>query len=102
MGDKLCKEAAVVADVDKNTRVIYLKQQARRCLMSTARDFCIAYARAARDDGSFVIAGASVEHPKCPPRTDTVRGELSSSGWIIRPAEGGRHSHITYVVQVNG
>lgn len=99
--DGMCREAGVVERVDDSTRVVYLRYRARKCLMTSSRDLCVVHSHALREDGTFVLAGASVEHPKCPPRADTVRAELSCGGWIVRSAAGGQHSHVTYVVQID-
>lgn len=99
--DDMCREATTVERLNDSTSVVYLRLEARKCLVKAGRDFCLVQADATREDGTFLMAGASIEYPRCPPRQDTVRGEIKCGGWIVKPIDNGRASHITYVVQVD-
>jgi len=99
--DSMCREAGVVARIDDNTRVVYLRHEAKKCLLKSGRDFCLVHSHVLRRDGSFVLIGASIEHPKCPPRSDSVRAELSIGGWTVTPTRDKLHSHVTHVVEVD-
>jgi hypothetical protein len=51
----------------------------------SARDFCSITLRARTQDGAWIIAVTSVEHPKCPPRDGSVRGHIVVGGYLIQP-----------------
>lgn len=99
--DPMCKKASVIAEIDENTHVANRHYQARRCFLPVSRDLCVCTTCHAKSDGSFLVASASVEHPRCPPRQDMVRARLMPSGWIVRPVQGGRKSSVTYVVSID-
>eukprot|EP00026_Physarum_polycephalum_P003769 Phypoly_transcript_03783.p1 GENE.Phypoly_transcript_03783~~Phypoly_transcript_03783.p1 ORF type:complete len:658 (+),score=101.38 Phypoly_transcript_03783:359-2332(+) len=67
----------------------------------TPRDFVVLrVARANKEDGSFLSVTKSVSHPNIPPQQGFVRGEMESSGFIIRPC-GPCQSLVIYLAQVD-
>jgi len=100
--DALFKEARIVSVLDENTRIIHLMYETRTCVLKTARDFCIIYRLKANEDGSYLLAGKSVTHPKCPNQKGFIRGEVLESGFLIKPKPGFPNvSIVTYITQVD-
>eukprot|EP00811_Abedinium_folium_P030678 NODE_4931_length_1830_cov_4.429830.p1 GENE.NODE_4931_length_1830_cov_4.429830~~NODE_4931_length_1830_cov_4.429830.p1 ORF type:complete len:498 (+),score=110.10 NODE_4931_length_1830_cov_4.429830:90-1583(+) len=99
--DPLCKEARVVANIDETTRVVYLRHQTGKLMLKTVRDFCVVARHKTLDDGTFLYAATSVEHPKCPVQTDTVRGDVKCSGWVVKPTNDANVAKTYYLAQVD-
>jgi len=83
--DALFKKAEILQVIDEQTEIIHLMYQTRMCLLKTARDFCILYYWIKRDDGTFIMAGRSIETDLCPSVSGYTRGEVLESGFVIQP-----------------
>lgn len=58
-------------------------------MLVSNRDFCSADTHRVLDGGVHVICSRSVSHPECPEQKGFVRGELRTSGFVLRPSCGG-------------
>lgn len=70
-------------------------------IMISNRDFCSARSLREIEDGIWAICARAVTHPNCPEQKGFVRGELKTSGYVLRPMDGGAKTYAQYVVCVD-
>eukprot|EP01102_Stenamoeba_stenopodia_P008915 TRINITY_DN2607_c0_g1_i1.p1 TRINITY_DN2607_c0_g1~~TRINITY_DN2607_c0_g1_i1.p1 ORF type:complete len:484 (-),score=103.24 TRINITY_DN2607_c0_g1_i1:83-1390(-) len=99
--DPLLKEVKILKRLDKNTELRYLNYQAKVCMLSRSRDFCAIAHYYGKSDGSFVIVTNSIEDEKCPPMNHRTRGEITATGYVIKPMQDGTSSEVTLVLHLD-
>jgi hypothetical protein len=102
--EPLAKEATIIQELDRHTRVYHMKYEAQNLLIKHRRDFCILLHAVQRTDGGALLLGQSVKHPSCPPSSDYVRSIVRHSGVVIHPVQQDGEtvrSRVIYVTQVD-
>eukprot|EP00002_Diphylleia_rotans_P012811 TRINITY_DN2500_c0_g1_i2.p1 TRINITY_DN2500_c0_g1~~TRINITY_DN2500_c0_g1_i2.p1 ORF type:complete len:963 (+),score=192.46 TRINITY_DN2500_c0_g1_i2:52-2940(+) len=67
---------------------------------TSPRDFCSIACRLIEPDGTHILASTAVEHPAVPPDPGFIRGELVTSGFLLR-AISSSQTQVTYIVHVD-
>lgn len=100
--DKMLKRIQVVKQIDDQAKILYLRLQAKQCLLKQARDFVL-LTMEREESEKFVQASVSVELPELPPSFDITRATVKCCGWIIEPFQqnGQLYSMVSYLVQVD-
>lgn len=98
--DELYCAGHEVERLDNNLVVYYMSWNSPNKLAFN-RDFVVLrVVRENKEEGSFLCASKSVAHPDVPARQGFVRGEMESSGFIIRPC-GPSQSLVVYLAQID-
>lgn len=100
--DKMVKRIQVVKQIDDQTKILYLRLQAKQCILKQARDFVI-LTMDREETEKFIQASVSVDLPELPPSNDITRAKLKCCGWIVEPMKqnGQLYSMVSYLVQVD-
>ncbi|XP_062502766.1 uncharacterized protein LOC134179815 [Corticium candelabrum] len=101
--DNMLKTLDIVEVIEPGLQVVYCTHEATNCFVKQARDLCYLHCEREDPSGKFVVAGRSIEHPKCPPKPNLVRAHVIASGWQIEALQQRDRtiSSVSYLVQVN-
>ncbi|KJE93174.1 CAMK/CAMKL/AMPK protein kinase [Capsaspora owczarzaki ATCC 30864] len=81
---KWLKEDRLIEQLGDHTEVRYRAHERSTLFHKTLRDFCVGIdTKTDAATGNVYIAGCSVEHPGCPPKSGFVRAEINLNGWVI-------------------
>ncbi|XP_072950490.1 uncharacterized protein [Typha angustifolia] len=98
-------EAKYIKDLDDNLNIIQLKFGDASKPLFKKREFIVYERRETMNDGTLVVAVASL--PKeiaaglLPKKSNSIRGLLLQSGWVVEKLEDDSSCMVTYVVQLD-
>jgi StAR-related lipid transfer protein 9 len=101
--DNMLKTLDIVERIEPGLMIVYTIHETANCFMKQARDLCYLHCEREDPSGKYIVAGRSVEHPKCPGKPSLVRAHAYPSGWQIEPLkqDGRTVSLVSCLVQVN-
>lgn len=112
--DWKCKKVTKIATIDAHTSAFHTEYSSNPffpdldfpSFLSVLRDFCVTYSDATLLDGTFIFACTDADHccdfviPPSP--FGSYRGKCVLSGWLVEPTQDGKHSKVTFLVEVDG
>ncbi|XP_041429222.1 stAR-related lipid transfer protein 9 isoform X2 [Xenopus laevis] len=95
--------AQVHQRVANNIQLVYVRSDASLCYLKQPRDFCCITVES-KEDAGYNLCFQSVYSESMPrPSSDTVRGELLPSAWMLQPdtINGENVTRVIYLLQVD-
>jgi hypothetical protein len=86
--DSTTKEWRDIEKIDQDTAVIQTITKAAMAGFIKGRDFVDLVSTRRLSDGTHVCAAVSIDHPRCPPNSNYVRGTNHPSGLVCCPIPG--------------
>ena len=99
--DKLFQTGRILEQINERTDVRHCVFEGTKCLIKQKRDFVYLTHWKKRKDGSIIIIGKSVPRDDVPSPEKSVRGEILTSGWIIKPDTKHSSSFCAYITQTD-
>nr|XP_006811515.1 PREDICTED: probable GPI-anchored adhesin-like protein PGA55-like [Saccoglossus kowalevskii] len=100
--DRMLKKLKVIDKVCENVQIVYMLHETAHCFLNQSRDVCIVQHDSVQD-GRYVVAATSVQHPSCPSTDSSVRAEVISAGAVIEPITIGNREccKVFYITQID-
>ncbi|XP_065836849.1 stAR-related lipid transfer protein 5-like [Oscarella lobularis] len=86
--DTTSKEWNEIERIDEHTSIVQSVTKAAMAGFIKGRDFVDLVCRKQLENGAYICAAVSVDHPGCPPTSSLVRGTNYHSGLVCFPVDG--------------